>query len=167
MGARGGMRGQPTGLTLLEFTLLIVIMSVALVFFVERVIALRAEIERAALEQTIGAMQSRLSLEFAELTVDGETERIRAWAGGNALKLLQKGRDAPVTDSARMAPGEWAYDPRAGEIVYRPEYPELLAGSRDAEGRWRVVVAGDDNPTGLHLKPVEPLLQVNAPEAGD
>jgi len=167
MASRGGMRGQSTGLTLLEFTLLIVITSVAWVFFVERVIALRADIERAALEQTIGAMQSRLALEFAELAVDGQTERIRAWAGGNALKLLERGGDAPVTDSARMAPGEWAYDARAGEIVYRPEYPALIAGSSDAEGRWRVVVSGDDNPTGLHLETVEPLLQVNAAEAGE
>jgi len=146
-----------SGLTVLEFTLTVLLISVLIVFVAKRVIALRVELERAAVEHTVSTMRSALSLRFAELVTHGKIDQVHTWAGQNALKLI-KGRSAvPTSEPEELGPGTWSYEGDRGEIVYRPAYPEALTGDPDAVGRWRVEVSGDGQPTGLRLKTIASL----------
>jgi len=149
-------RNPENGLSLLEFTLIVIIVGVLLVVGMQRMVELRVQIERAAVERTVRAMEAGLALEFADLAVNGELERARDWAGANALELLS-GRDVfdyeQDANPAGIGPGEWSYDEATGEVVYRVRYVEALT-SDDPLGRWRVVIIGGDGtgPRGLTLE---------------
>lgn len=147
--------GGQRGLSLLEFTLVVTIFSVLVAVTADRVVALRVDLERAAIQHTVNAIQSALAVRFAELVVRGEHDRIAAWEGGNALQLIRAHyrRDG---EPAASGPGEWSYE--GGEIVYRPAYAEALTGDPEAVGRWRVELIGQaDDSRGLRLHTIEPL----------
>ena len=159
-----------SGMSVLEFTLVVVIFSVLGVIFLNATAGLRVEIERAAVRQTLNQMRSALAVRFAELRIRGDDEAIAEWEGGDALSLLQdtKAQDNGVGDMAATVggPGEWRYED--GVIIYRPSYPRELAGNPNAVGRWEVVVEGSrDEPRGLKLRTVDPLIGVEAGTQGD
>ncbi len=151
-------RGQH-GLSLLEFTLVVTILAVLVVVAFDRIAALRVDVERAAVQRAVNRMQAALAVRFSELLARGEHERLRAWDGGNALRLIRAHRHGDG-EPGISGPGEWAY--ADGEIVYRPAYPAALTGDPDAVGRWRVELVGNpDEPRGLMLQPVQPLLDAD------
>ncbi|MEX0606534.1 MAG: hypothetical protein WD138_00735 [Halofilum sp. (in: g-proteobacteria)] len=143
------------GLSILEFTLVVSIVSVLLVFGASRIMTLRVDLERAAVEHTLTGMRSALALEFASLLTQGKRQRIETWAGGNPLTLFENRNVLDAEPGALPGPGDWTYE--QGEVVYRPAYPNALTGNPDAIGRWRVAVHGDAQPTGLELVAVTPL----------
>lgn len=143
------------GLSLLEFTLVVTIFSVLVVVAADRIVALRVDLERAAVQHTVNAIRSALAVRFSEMVVQGEYDRIAEWDGGNALRLVHEHhrRDG---EPAASGPGKWSYED--GEIVYRPAYPEALTGDPAAIGRWRVELIGPAaEPRGLRLRAIEPL----------
>lgn len=149
------------GLSLLEFTLVVVIFSTLGAVFLSRLVSIQVEVERTAVRQTLNQMRTALAVRFAELHIAGDDETIAAWEGGNALSLIREGIDRRGAvggeDAAPTGPGEWAY--QDGTIVYRPAYPEALTGKAAAVGRWRVVVKGaPEEPRGLKLRSIDPLL---------
>ena len=155
------------GLSILEFTLVVSIFSVLIVFAANRITDLRVDLERAAVEHTLAGMRSALALEFSELLIQGKGERIRAWAGGNPLKLFENRNVLEAEAGADPGPGDWHYDRERGEVVYRPAYPNALTGDPDAVGRWRVVVRGDEQPSGLELVAIQPLPGIGRVQGGD
>ncbi len=159
-------RFRQQGLSILEFTLVVALFSVLIVFAANRITELRVDLERAAVEHTLAGMRSALALEFAELLIQGRNARIDRWAGGNALRLLRMRNVLEAEAGALPGPGEWAYDEARGEIVYRPAYPQALTGNPDAIGRWRVVVVGGESRSGLELAAVEPLPGIGRANGG-
>lgn len=168
------MRPRQLGVTMLEFTLVVLLFSVLMVAALDRIAALRGNIEQAAVQQTVSAMRSALALHFSELIARGDRQRLAALEGGNALAILRQ-RTTPVEragdsggasddDRALAGPGQWQY--RDGEVVYRPRHTDAFAGGEDAVGRWRVILLGDrHDPRGLDLKVVEPLRPAGAATA--
>ncbi len=153
------------GLSLLEFTLVITIVGVLVAVAADRIAVLRVDIERAAVNRAVSGMQSALAVRFAELIARGERERIAEWEGGNALRLIRAHRRRDG-EPGMSGPGEWSYE--NGQIVYRPAYPDALTGDPAAVGRWRVELVGPANePRGLRLKPVQPLLARDAATEGE
>lgn len=160
-------RGRQHGLSLLEFTLVVALFSVLIVFAANRITELRVDLERAAVEHTLAGMRSALALEFSELLIQGRAERIDRWEGGNALRLLRMRNVLDADAEGVPGPGEWAYDEARGEIVYRPAYPDALAGDPDAVGRWRVVVTGGESRSGLELAAVERVPGIGRADRGN
>jgi hypothetical protein len=161
---------RQAGMSLLEFTLVIVVISALSAVFLNWTAGLRVEVERAAVRQTLNNMRSALAIRFAELYIQGDDAAIAAWKGGNALSLIEslnRRGEAPDGAAAEPAgPGEWAYED--GVIVYRPSYPRALTGDPEAVGRWRVIVEGSsDEPRGLRLEAVQPLLADRTNREGD
>lgn len=150
------------GLSLLEFTLIVIVVGVLMVFVMQRMAELRVHIERAAVERTVAAMRTALALQFARLVVDGRLEEAGAWAGGDALDLLEGGgildEGLDGADADAIGPGHWHYDGATGELVYRIRYTDALPAGQ-SEGRWRVVVETNaaGAPQGLELEATEPI----------
>lgn len=156
------MRSPQSGLSLLEFTLVVVTFAVLGAVFLNAITSVRVEIERASVRQTLNQMRSALAIRFSELYIRGDQEAIADWAGGNALALLREGTElrGAITgdDEGVSGPGEWAFED--GVIVYRPVFPEALTGRPAAVGRWKVVVEGTpEDPKGLRLRTIDPLLK--------
>lgn len=138
-----------SGLSLLEFTLATLMISVLIVLAFQRIAALRVDIERAQIEHTVGAMRAALALELAALVVRGQLQRLPGYAGTNALDMLSP---APADYAGSVgegattpAPGSWFFARTAGAVVYRPRHPEALGAGEPVERlRWRVVPVWHD-----------------------
>jgi type II secretory pathway pseudopilin PulG len=156
------MRRIQTGLSILEFTLVVLVISVLGAVLLSRITQLRVQVERAAIQQTLNQMRSALAVRFAELHIQGDEAAIREWAGGNALALLREDigtRDIVTGEPDDLAgAGEWSF--QDGTVTYRPLFPEALAGDPDAVGRWEVVLRGSpEEPRGFALRAVDPLIE--------
>lgn len=180
------------GLSLLEFTLVVIVVATLAALAADRISAMRVYMERAAVQRTVAAMRTALAMEFAAAVARDRRQDIAEWEGGNALALLEgrpvlgraPGDPGMVTETGResvrddvgevgeevggdgrqprpeaaalLGPGRWHYDAERAEVVYRVAYPP--AGTEGTpEGRWRVVVQGDDEPHGLELVNVTPV----------
>lgn len=131
-------------MSLLEFTLAVLIVVVLVVIAFERMSVLQADMERAAVRHTVAAMREALSLEFARLAARGELARVGDYTGANALELLEPPPAGYVGARGADTPGRgaWFYDPGAGTVAYRARFPDALAGepaTGDDIFRWRVV----------------------------
>lgn len=182
------MRRRQQGMSVLEFTLVVVLFSTFAAVLLNAIAGLRADVERAAVRQILNQMDSALAIRFSELYIRGDEAAIAAWEGANALALVRGDeRSEPVTGDSALGqsvvgrdrktdsaaardqptensqshglggPGEWSFED--GVIIYRPAFPEALAGRVEAVGRWEVVLCGDaENPRGLRLRTIEPLI---------
>lgn len=133
------------GLTLLEFTLITLIISALVAFALQRISSVSVYMERAAIEYSVAKMRESLALAFAEMVVE---ERLRQLPEGEDLNPLARevvvenyagARGLPV--ASRREAGQWYYDPEIENVVYVPRYPQAL---RWPEGeprvlRWRTV----------------------------
>ena len=131
-------------MSLLEFTLAVLLVAVLVVIAFERMSALQADMERAAVRHTVAAMREALSLEFAHLAARGRLDRLGRYTGGDALALLSPPPVGYVGErgAGTPAPGTWFYEPGGGTVAYRARFPGAFARTPDAGGdtfRWRVV----------------------------
>lgn len=158
-------------MSLLEFTLVVLLVAVLVVIGFERMAALQADMERASVRHTVAAMREALSLEFARLAARGELERVDGYTGGDALALLSPPPAGYVgaRDGGTPAAGSWFHEPAGGTVAYRARFPDAFAGEPAAAGdilRWRVVPrrrdsggAGryDGGRSAVHGLALEPL----------
>lgn len=133
---------RQNGLSLLEFTLAVLIVAVLTLLAFERIGAVRAEMERVRVQHTVAAMRSALALQFADLVVNDRLDQLNRYEGLNALELLapppanyRGERAKPVAD---VAPGNWYYVRESAAVAYRPRNP-LAFGNADERLYWRVV----------------------------
>jgi prepilin-type N-terminal cleavage/methylation domain-containing protein len=146
------------GFTLIE--LVVVVVAVALLASVaaERMLRYAEQAEKSAMEQTIGAMKSAMSLRFAALFLAGRQDSIGGLGTENPMDWLaerppgyQGARNQPDL-SALERPG-WYFDSGSREVVYLPLRTRHLAGRAATEERIRfrvvVKVTPDDKAGGL------------------
>lgn len=138
------------GLSLLEFTLALLIVAVLTLMAFERIAAVQADMERAQVRHTVASMRSALALQFADLAVNGRIGHAESHHGGNALALLSplptgyRGERHSAA-SPDVAPGSWYYATEPGLVAYRPRYPDAFepAVDDDAALYWRTLASGD------------------------
>ncbi len=150
------------GFSLLELLVVVVIVSILIVAAIDRLLALRYEAERSAVQSVIGALKSALYIEFA-----GAAARQRAVpAAANPMSLLSEKPDTYAgeffgPDPATFPPGTWYFDSRDGSLVYLVRFPEQFTTTLAGPPRLRLAVRGDYHAVdgklaGLKLVPLEP-----------
>lgn len=150
---------RQSGLSLLEFTLAVTIFAVLVVLAFERIAALRADVERAAVEYTTSAMRTALALEFAALAARGRTDEAGRLAGTNVLALLDPPpggyeREASYDDWQAAPPGTWFFDDTRRAVVYRAESPGAAPdGAAGMVAAWRAVAEGRDRDGDGRVEP--------------
>jgi len=133
------------GLTLLEFTLIAMVVSALVAFGLQRIASVNVYMERAAVEYSVAKMRESLALEFAEMVVEGrlgqlpEGQDLNPLAREVVVEDYAGARELPA--ASRREPGRWYFDPEIENVVYVPRYPQAL---RWPEGeprvlRWRTV----------------------------
>jgi prepilin-type N-terminal cleavage/methylation domain-containing protein len=150
------------GFSLLELLIVVVIVSILIVAAVDRLLVLRYEAERGAVQSVIGALKSALYIEFA----GAAARQRRAPTSGNPMSLLSEKPDAYAgeffgPDPATFAPGTWYFDSRDGSLVYLVRFPEQFMTTLAGPPRLRLAVRGDYHEAdgklvGLKLVPLEP-----------
>lgn len=158
------------GFTLLE--LIVVISVVALVASVaaDRLLRYWEQAEKAAMEQTVGAMKSAMQLRIAAFVVNQRASEAKTLLEQNPIDWLAEnpGNYAGALfapEVAQVRPGSWYYDRRDGALVYQLNRTRYFVPGRDGEPRIRFRTAYRESADGvagarevmeLGIRPVEP-----------
>jgi prepilin-type N-terminal cleavage/methylation domain-containing protein len=113
------------GFTLLELIVVICVISILVGELLKRVPIYTEQAEQAAMEQTVGAMQSALTMRVGSLMTHGAaTEKeLKALASDNPLEWLQQkpknyaGEFFNPTPKT-VAPGQWMFDLKSRDLIY-------------------------------------------------
>lgn len=172
---RAGRRGDgrissSRGLSLFELVIVITIIAVLAAVALDRLEGLRAEAERATMEQVLGILRSSVGMRFAQYYAEGNMEAIRKLVGTNPMDQLAETpgnyQGVLTDDQAReVRPGSWYFDAAQGYLVYRGKDARALAGADQARFVLRLLYEdknhnavfdpGQDKPQGLRLEPVK------------
>ncbi|MFT3849237.1 MAG: hypothetical protein QM739_11380 [Propionivibrio sp.] len=109
-------------------------------------------VEKQSVELTIRNMRTGMRLAMGEALMHQQEADIATWAGGNPVRWLGSppaGYRGECEGEARqdLPKGEWCFDPRRRELLYRPYNTDhLRAPSSGGEDicsvlRWRVARA--------------------------
>ena len=162
------------GFTLIELVIVIIIISVLMGLFMNRVMFYREQAEKVAMQEVAGAIQSALVLQYGQILTRGKPSDVAALADSNPMSFLQKKPSnyagefyAPTLLSAGA--GNWVFDLKNRELVYLVGNAEHFKPGADGQKWVRFRVTAHHEPsllpsqrdaapelTGLLFEPVEP-----------
>lgn len=169
-----------SGFSLLELVVIIAIIALLMVLALDRLLAMRIEAERVAMETVLGSIRSGLGIKVAETVVKQDMAALQALAGSNPMDRLAEpprnylgALDAP--DPAALEPGNWYFDRASRVLVYLPKHAgsfsggladpprarfmiELLYQDKNGNGAWD---AGAEGLEGVRLQALEPYRWIN------
>lgn len=170
------MRDEGRGFSLLELLIVIVIVSALLVVAIDKLLVLRFEAERTAVQTVIGALRSALYIEFAGAAARGELKRMDDAPGSNPMRYLSETPSGYLgefygPDPAVFEPGTWYFDLRERALVYLVRFPQPFITPLAGPPRLRLTVQADyedlnrngrfdpgrEPVRGLKLVPLEPF----------
>lgn len=176
---------EQSGFTLLELTVVIVVISILGFFALDRLFILQAKAEQVAAEQVIGVLQSAANLTLAKYVISSDARAMRALEQSNPMELLvEKPKNyAGERTSPGVSPeldGKWFWDKSSRTLVYQVQnidyFQSSVPGLARVRFKLRIVYTdnnhndrfdlGVDNLAGLVLRPLEPyrwLAEAKAP----
>jgi prepilin-type N-terminal cleavage/methylation domain-containing protein len=130
------------GFTLLELIVVISVIAILAGTLLSRVPIYTEQAEQAAMEQTVGAMQSALTMRVGSLMTHGAaTEKeLKALASDNPLDWLQQkpknyaGEFFNPTPKT-VAPGQWMFDLKSRDLIYVVDRSGHFVPGKDGQ-RW-------------------------------
>lgn len=135
------------GFSLLELVLVISLVAIFITVAIDRSLRYLELAEKAAMETTVGALRSALTLRMGALYAAGEGVALTKLNEENPFTWLSQRPDGyigPQWDPklADISPGSWYYDQSARQVVYRPQRTRYLVrpGREDPRIRFRVDV---------------------------
>lgn len=144
-------------LSVLQAALYIVLAATLALVLLDRTQLYFAIAERAAVDVTLNNARSALGLRLAYERMQGTLSRERQWDGGNPFALAWMKVDNYVGEvdgiggRSSMPRGVWAFDSRAGELLYRPAHPRgLIIPDRAEVLRFRLSVPDAGAVPNLH-----------------
>ena len=136
----------PRSRSLLEFSVVLVVIGVAAAYFVDGLYYVQEQAERTVMEATVRNMDSGVIMDAATRTMHGQEASIGELVGTNPVQFLE---NPPVGYAGmckqELAAGEWCFDATSHEMVYLPRvdrHLEYLVPGRPGL-RWRVSSAAD------------------------
>lgn len=122
------------GFTLFELVLVICLVAVFSGILLDRFFKYQELAEKAAMEQTAGAIRSALTIQMAGLVTQGRTDAIPALVEVNPFQFVTDrgksyaGEYFEVMDGD-IAPGSWYFDLKRKELVYLVRRGEHFASA--------------------------------------
>jgi len=162
------------GFSLLELVIVIVLISVLVTLGIERLLVMKAQAERTAMEQVLSSIRSGLTIRLAELAVRSRLPQAAALAGKNPINVLSEKPQNYLGElfgpgPRTLARGNWYFDLQDGALCYIPESEEFFQSLVEPpRARFRIEPVFDDvNKNGrydegvdlfrgLRLEPLEP-----------
>ena len=144
-----GLRSR-RGFSLLELVVVIVLISVLLTLGIERLLIMKAQAERTAMEQVLSSIRSGLTIRLAELAVRSRLPQAAAMAGKNPFNVLSEKPPNYLgellrPDPGTLARGNWYFDLQEGALCYLPESEEFFESRLEPpRARFRIAPVFDD-----------------------
>lgn len=167
-------KSRSAGFTLFELIIVIILVAVFAGILLGRFQMYQEAAEKAAMEQTAGAIRSALNIQLAALIARGRTEDIPRLAALNPVTLLaekQRNYAGEYYDTAGsdIPPGSWYYDLKNRQLVYLVDRGAHFVPDKDGRKwvRYRVGLvynnalsgagnAADREIAGIAFREVEP-----------
>ena len=148
-----GTRDSQCGFTLLEFIIVICIISILMGAILKRVPPYQEQAEKAAMEQTVGALQTALTLRAGTLMARGKanTKELNELASDNPMNWLQQkprnyaGEFFDPTEKT-VAPGDWVFDLKSHDLIYVLDRSDHFTPGNDGQKWIRFHVRQDYEP---------------------
>lgn len=114
---------RAAGFSLFELILVIIIVALFAGVLLGRFVTYQEMAEKAAMEQTAGAVRSALNLQMARLITQGKVDDIPKIVTVNPMKFMteqQKNYVGEFYEASldNIPPGSWYYDLKQKELVY-------------------------------------------------
>ena len=136
------------GFSLLELVVVIGIIVLLLVIAVNKLLPLRIDAERTAMESVLGTLKSALSIEVAAHIAKGKIPALTALQDSNPMRRLSETPknyvgelDAP--GPATVEDGQWYFDRHDRTLVYRVSNVEYFKTALPGPARARFAVRLD------------------------
>lgn len=136
------------GFSLIEMIVAVILVGILYVIAIDKLLEMRVDAERAALENMVGTLQSALNIEVAAHIVRDDIKGLYALEGSNPMNRLSKKPknylgELPGPDPAIVEGGNWYFDTRDGTLIYRVQYGERFKTMLLGPPRARFVVRLD------------------------
>lgn len=139
--------GFGRGFSLIELIIVIAIISVLMSVFLDRIWYYQEMAEKTAMEETVGAIQSALTLQMGKNYMRGNQQALSKLATENPVKWLQKspknyaGEFYDLPPSSLVA-GNWLFDLKAHQLLYVLDRTGHFVPNKDGKNwiRFRVNV---------------------------
>src|SRR6266849_834579 len=142
----GQPRVAPTsgGFSLLELVVVVIIISIFFVAIASRLWALQVDAERAAMEQTIGILDSAIGIKVATNIATSDIAGLRTLDRSNPMNQLAKLPKNYVGEvdeaSADIEDGNWYFDTRSRYLIYLVRNKNYFISKLKAPARARFVL---------------------------
>ena len=162
------------GFSILELVFVITIISLLFSIAVDKLLTLRIEAERVAMNQILGSLRSAMSIQIASHISKGTVNKLAESAHGNPMDWLSEKPDNYLgvldePDPADISPGKWYFDSYNNFLVYRVSSSDHFSSPLKGPKRARFQVTLDysdinengvfnadiDKIHGLSLKSIE------------
>jgi general secretion pathway protein G len=155
----GALRKKPaSGFSLLEITVVVILVAIFYAVALERLIGIQADAERVAMENLAGIMRSALGIKVAEHIVKQDMAGLAALVGSNPVDRLTQPPgnylgSLHAANPAILEDGNWYFDEDARSLVYLVRHGSRFEGglSNPARARFSVeLVYTDKNRNGRY-----------------
>jgi len=118
-----GREGVQTGFTLFELIVVICIVAIMAGILLNRLRVYQEAAEKAAMQQTAGAIKSALQMRVASYMIGGRDNEIEHLRSENPVRWLQEppqnyAGEFHADAYARVPPGSWYFDLGRQEFIY-------------------------------------------------
>jgi prepilin-type N-terminal cleavage/methylation domain-containing protein len=120
-------RGRSAGFTLFELIVVIILVAVLSAVLLGRFLTYQEMAEKVAMEQTVGAIQSALTIQLAGLIARGRMQDIPRLAKVNPMTLLSGPQKNYAGEYFTVKPGDipsgnWYFDLKNGQLAYSVQH---------------------------------------------
>jgi prepilin-type N-terminal cleavage/methylation domain-containing protein len=140
------------GFTLLELTVVVIIISGLLYFALDRLLKLEVQAERASMQQLIGIINSAIGMTISKHIAEGDIPSLRNYIDSNPMDLLAQTPPTYLGSFAGPPPHlgkgvHWYFDQTRHTLVYVTGSPEYFFSESPESGQiaFKLVGVYDDN----------------------
>lgn len=144
-------RIRSAGFTLFELIVVIILVAVLAAVLLGRFLIYQEMAEKTAMEQTVGAIQSALTIQLAGLIARGQMQDISRLAAVNPMTLLSGTQKNYAGEYFAVKPGDipsgnWYFDLKNRQLVYSVQHGAHFVADESGNKtvRYKVVLVYND-----------------------
>ncbi len=124
-----GRYSRCSGFSLIELIIVVILVGILYVIAIDKLLDMRVDAERVAVENAVGTLKSALSIEVAAHIARDDIKGLYALEGSNPMNRLSGKPENYLGELDGPAPaaiegGNWYFDTRNATLVYRVKYGE-------------------------------------------
>lgn len=140
-----GYSTKSGGFSMLELIVVISVIAILVTIAIDRLLPIRVDAERVAMENVVGALRSAIGMKFAQIVVKKGARGAKTMVGSNPMALLSEQPsnylgEVDRADPGSMEAGSWYFNKSSRALVYKIWNTEHFSGGLANPARARFVI---------------------------